>query len=78
MESSFFRVMDMLAPEPGEPVIVKHVHNAFTSTTLLPLLIREGVTRVAVCGIRTEQCCETTARVASDLGFDVDLSPRPP
>ncbi|MFW6034438.1 MAG: isochorismatase family protein, partial [bacterium] len=23
------------------------------------------------CGIQTEQCCETTARVASDLGFDV-------
>ena len=26
---------------------------------------------VAVSGIRTEQCCETTARVASDLGYDV-------
>jgi hypothetical protein len=24
-----------------------------------------------VSGIRTEQCCETTARVASDLGYDV-------
>jgi hypothetical protein len=24
-----------------------------------------------ICGIRTEQCCETTARVAADLGFDV-------
>jgi Isochorismatase family len=26
---------------------------------------------VIVCGIRTEQCCETTARVASDLGYGV-------
>ncbi len=26
---------------------------------------------VVICGIRTEQCCETTARVASDLGFGV-------
>jgi DNA-binding CsgD family transcriptional regulator len=24
-----------------------------------------------VCGIRTEQCCETTARVAFDLGYHV-------
>jgi nicotinamidase-related amidase len=24
-----------------------------------------------ISGIRTEQCCETTARVASDLGYDV-------
>ena len=24
-----------------------------------------------ICGIRTEQCCETTARVASDLGYQV-------
>jgi len=26
-----------------------------------------------ICGIRTEQCCETTARVASDLGFAVEF-----
>ena len=25
-----------------------------------------------MCGIRTEQCCETTTRNASDLGFEVD------
>ena len=25
----------------------------------------------SICGIRTEQCCETTARVASDLGYQV-------
>src|ERR1700728_3495344 len=29
-----------------------------------------GYARV-ICGIRTEQCCETTARVASDFGFGV-------
>ena len=26
---------------------------------------------VTVCGLRTEQCVETTARVASDFGYDV-------
>ena len=29
--------------------------------------------RVIVSGIRTEQCCETTTRHASDLGFAVDF-----
>ncbi len=33
--------------------------------------MQNGVREVVICGIRTEQCCETTARVASDLGFDV-------
>ena len=28
-------------------------------------------TSVAVCGLRTEQCVETTARLASDLGYEV-------
>ena len=75
-DSPDFRVMDCLALQDTEPVIIKQAHNAFTGTPLLPLLLRAGITRVAVCGIRTEQCCETTARVASDLGFDVDYVTR--
>ncbi|MCY1310595.1 Isochorismatase family protein [compost metagenome] len=35
-------------------------------------LVSNGIRRVIVSGIRTEQCCETTTRHASDLGFDVD------
>ncbi|WDP90025.1 MAG: isochorismatase family protein [Desulfobacter sp.] len=72
-DSPYFRVMDFLEHQPNEPLLVKQVHNSFTGTHLLPLLIQEGITRVAICGIRTEQCCETTARVASDLGFEVDF-----
>ena len=30
-----------------------------------------GIDHVIVTGIRTEQCCETTARHASDSGFQV-------
>jgi nicotinamidase-related amidase len=60
-----------LQPRPNEPVLTKYVHNAFTTTSLHLLLTRHGVGRVTVCGIRTEQCCETTARLASDLGYEV-------
>ena len=71
--SPFFKLMDFLKPEPGEPVIVKNTRNAFTSTNLQGMLREKGVERLVVTGISTEQCCETTTRVAADLGFDVDF-----
>lgn len=67
------RLLGGLAPEEGEPTVVKTSHNAFTSTNLDQTLTRRGVRELAVCGIRTEQCCETTARVGSDLGYDVSF-----
>ncbi len=69
--SGHVQLMDGLAPQPGEPVITKTSHNAFTTTNLQQILTSHGIGEVVVCGIRTEQCCETTARVASDLGFEV-------
>ncbi|MET9122400.1 MULTISPECIES: isochorismatase family protein [unclassified Streptomyces] len=56
-------------PEPGEPVLYKTSHNAFTTTNLQQLLTGAGVRELVVCGIRTEQCVETTTRVGSDLGY---------
>lgn len=57
--------------QDGEPLIQKTSHNSFTTTNLQQLLTEHGVRELAVCGIRTEQCVETTARVASDLGYQV-------
>jgi nicotinamidase-related amidase len=61
----------LVDPADEEPVLVKTVHNAFTTTDLQARLDEQGIRHVVVCGIRTEQCCETTARLASDLGYDV-------
>jgi len=36
-------------------------------------LTENAVGRIIVSGIRTEQCCETTTRHASDLGWTVDF-----
>ena len=71
--SPLFKLMDFLVPGPDEPVLVKNTRNAFTSTNLGELLSEKGVRRVVVTGISTEQCCETTTRVAADLGYDVDF-----
>jgi Amidases related to nicotinamidase len=70
-ENGFIRLIEGLEPEPGEPVVTKTSYNAFTTTNLAQLLTQHGVREVIVCGIKTEQCCETTARLACDLGYEV-------
>ena len=71
-KSPAYRVMSFIAPTRDEPVIHKYSYNCFTTTNLQALLLRNGVRTVTITGIKTEQCCETTARVACDLGFSVD------
>lgn len=70
--SGLVKAMDWIGHTP-DAIFIKHVHNAFTDTGLKAWLDEHGIRRVAVSGIRTEQCCETTTRVASDLGFEVDF-----
>jgi len=72
-DSPSFKLMDFLKPRKDEPVMVKNTRNCFTSTTLQPYLIERGVRRVSITGIQMEQCCETTARIAADLGYAVDF-----
>ena len=69
----FVRVVSELEPLETEVRVTKTSINAFTTTDLHQQLSQRGVRRVVICGIRTEQCCETTARLASDLGFDVEF-----
>ncbi len=72
-DSPSFKLMDFLKPGKDEPVMVKNTRNCFTSTTLQPYLIERGVRRLSITGIQMEQCCETTARIAADLGYAVDF-----
>ncbi|WP_426112895.1 isochorismatase family protein [Pseudomonas sp. DSP3-2-2] len=50
----------------------KHYHSALVGTGLAAWLTKQGVGKLIISGIRTEQCCETTTRHASDSGFAVD------
>lgn len=65
------RLIDGLDARDGDVHVAKRVHSAFGGTDLDARLRALGVDEVVVTGIRTEQCCETTARVASDLGYRV-------
>lgn len=49
----------------------KRVHNALTESGLENWLREQDIQHLIISGLRTEQCCETTARVASDLGWKV-------
>lgn len=70
--SGLIRPLDGLAPYDAAVTIEKHRHSALAGTGLSIWLREHGIGRVIVAGIRTEQCCETTTRHASDEGFEVD------
>ncbi|MHB1526809.1 MAG: cysteine hydrolase family protein [Candidatus Dormibacteria bacterium] len=60
----------------GKPdlIISKHVHSAFYGTPDLDGWLQgHGISSLAICGIATDHCCETTARMAGDLGYETFL-----
>jgi nicotinamidase-related amidase len=72
--------------EPGSPgnafrpfvtgapdlLVTKQVNSAFYGSPDLDAWLRgEGIASIAVCGVTTNHCCETTARMAGNLGYDV-------
>ena len=60
---------DVVPPE-ADLLVTKEVHSAFHGEPdLAAWLCERGIGEVAICGIQTNMCCETTARVADDLGF---------
>jgi nicotinamidase-related amidase len=71
--SPHYKLMDFLSPEESEPVLHKRTRNVFTGTALAELLLEKRVRRLVITGIQMEQCCETSARVAADLGYAVDF-----
>jgi nicotinamidase-related amidase len=71
--NGYVRIVDELEPGKGEPIITKTSHNAFTTTNLQQTLTTHGVTSMAITGLLTEQCVETTTRVASDFGYEVSF-----
>lgn len=50
----------------------KNRHSALVGTGLGVWLRQNAISRIIISGIRTEQCCETTARHASDEGYSID------
>lgn len=68
--SGWVKCPPFLTHQPANSVY-KRVYNALTEPGLEPWLRERQVNHLIISGIRTEQCCETTARVASDPGYRV-------
>jgi len=72
VESGFVEPMQWVDRQAHDPVFYKHVHNSLSESGLEPYLCARGISRLVISGMRTEQCCETTARFASDSGYEVE------
>lgn len=71
--SGHVRTLDELS-YTADAVFYKQRHSALVGTGLEVWLRERGIGRLIISGIRTEQCCETTTRHASDIGFTVDYA----
>lgn len=59
--------------EANEPVVLKHVVNAFRGTDLRALLEQRAITEVVVVGNMSHMCIDAVVRAAADLGYKVTL-----
>ena len=71
LESGYVVSLRDLSFKP-DAVFYKRSHSALIGSGLDVWLTQHGIRRIIVSGVRTEQCCETTTRHASDLGYHVD------
>jgi nicotinamidase-related amidase len=71
-DSGHVRTLEPLVIAPAA-VFHKRRHSALVDSGLAGWLTQHGIRRLIVSGIRTEQCCETTTRHASDSGWQVDF-----
>ncbi len=60
-------------PAPGDAVVRKHRSSGFVNTNLDLILRSRGIRAVAVCGVTTEGCVESTLRDAAFLDYFVCL-----
>ena len=67
-------INDNVKPEAGEKVVVKNYPNSFRDTELDSYLKENKISRLAIAGMMTHMCIDTTVRAAFDLGYECILA----
>jgi nicotinamidase-related amidase len=71
--TSRFEFKDVVSGEP-DLLITKSVHSAFHGDRDLDAWLRgRDIDALTIRGTQTNVCCETTARLACDLGYEVEF-----
>ena len=66
-----WELKDVVTGEP-DVLVTKTVNSAFYGSPDLDSWLRSrGLDAIALCGITTDHCVETTARMGGNLGYDV-------
>jgi ureidoacrylate peracid hydrolase len=60
-----------VAPEPDEPVVIKHRYSAFVNTRLDSVLRTLKIENLIMTGVSTNVCVESTARLGYMLDYNI-------
>ena len=69
-----WQIHPAVAPNDGELVVRKAWGDSFYETELHAELQKRGITRLVICGMKTNFCVDATSRRAVALGYDVVLA----
>ena len=72
-DSAGWQLAEALDTAPADLRVRKTTPDAFLGTSLQGLLEERGIRQLAVCGMHTEFCVDTTVRRALALGYPVVL-----
>ncbi len=66
-------IKEFALPAAGEKLFTKNVNSAFIGTELESELRSRGIKQIVLCGLTTDHCVSTSARMGANLGFEVIL-----
>ena len=72
-EGPFYAELDGVEASMDEPVVIKHLPNAFAGTELREIIDRTGRKQLVIAGCTTHVCVSATVRAAVDLGYQVTV-----
>jgi nicotinamidase-related amidase len=71
--SETWQLHPAVASRKHDLLIEKNLPGSFTGTPLEAWLRERGIDAVVISGYMTQMCCDTTARQAAHLGFNVEF-----